>query len=244
MALVATVFFSFGLWVHHSSRRFHSCRARPFSRQAWPYNSQGIQVFSWIATIAAGRLRFTVPSLFVLGFMAIFVIGGLTGVMVAMVPFDWQAHDTFFIVAHLHYVLFGGMVFPLFAAIYYWVPTISAKPLSERLGRWSFGLLFIGFNVTFFPANCRPDCCPRGAFTLSENMGGVAQSHLSTVGASGRGGGCVPCGLGSQFSIPQSRTPAMSGVPARSKGAERCIWHPQLPVARAASPGDDAKLAA
>ena len=89
--------------------------------------------------MAAGRLRLTVPSLFVLGFFAIFVIGGLTGVMVAMVPFDWQVHDTYFIVAHLHYVLFGGMVFPLFAALYYWAPAFSKRRLSETLGRWSFG---------------------------------------------------------------------------------------------------------
>ena len=96
----------------------------------------GIQVFAWIATIAAGRLRFTRPTLFVIGVLVIFVIGGLTGVMVAMVPFDWQAHDTYFIVAHLHYVLIGGMVFPLFAAFYYWAPMRSAAtPLSERLGQ-------------------------------------------------------------------------------------------------------------
>ena len=91
------------------------------------------------------------PALFLLGFLFIFTLGGLTGVMVAMVPFDWQAHDTYFIVAHLHYVLIGGMVFPLFAALYYWVPTASSRPLSERLGRWVFWLMFVGVNITFFP---------------------------------------------------------------------------------------------
>ena len=95
----------------------------------------GIQVFAWIATIAAGRLRLATPSLFVLGFLFIFTLGGLTGVMVAMVPFDWQVHDTYFVVAHFHYVLVGGMVFPLFAAFYYWVPAFSRRALSERLGR-------------------------------------------------------------------------------------------------------------
>ena len=138
VALVATGFFSFGLWVHHMfatgipdlSLAFFSAASMAVAIPS------GIQVFAWIATIATGRLRITVPSLFILGFLAIFVIGGLTGVMVAMVPFDWQAHDSYFIVAHLHYVLFGGMVFPLFAAIYYWAPAVSAKPLSERLGRW------------------------------------------------------------------------------------------------------------
>ena len=96
----------------------------------------GVQVFAWIATLAAGKMRFNTPGLFAVGGLVIFVMGGLTGVMVAMVPFDWQAHDSYFIVAHLHYVLIGGMVFPLFAAIYYWTPMSSARPLSERWGRW------------------------------------------------------------------------------------------------------------
>ena len=86
-----------------------------------------------------------------LGFLFIFTLGGLTGVMVAMVPFDWQAHDTYFVVAHFHYVLVGGMVFPLFAAFYYWAPAFSRRALSERLGRWAFWLMFVGFNVAFFP---------------------------------------------------------------------------------------------
>src|SRR5690606_30887416 len=111
----------------------------------------GIQVFAWLATIASGKLKLTTPTLFLLGFLFIFVLGGLTGVMVAMVPFDWQAHDTYFVVAHLHYVLIGGMVFPFFAAMYYWIPTASKRALSERLGRWVFAFLFIGMNVTFFP---------------------------------------------------------------------------------------------
>ncbi len=95
----------------------------------------GIQVFAWIATIAAGRLQLHTPSLFVLGFLSIFAIGGLTGVMVAMVPFDWQAHDTYFVVAHLHYVLIGGMVFPLFARLLLLGARVQREPLSERLGQ-------------------------------------------------------------------------------------------------------------
>src|SRR5690606_34413453 len=100
----------------------------------------GIQVFAWVATIAAAaRLRpLKVPMLFILGFFFIFVLGGLTGVMVAVIPFNLQAHDSYFIVAHLHYVLFGGMVFPLFSAFYYWAPFASARALSERLGKWAF----------------------------------------------------------------------------------------------------------
>ena len=94
----------------------------------------GFRCSGSIATIASGRLRLATPSLFVLGFLFIFTLGGLTGVMVAMVPFDWQAHDTYFVVAHFHYVLVGGMVFPLFAAFYYWAPAFSRRALSERLG--------------------------------------------------------------------------------------------------------------
>ena len=86
-----------------------------------------------------------------LGFFFVFVIGGLTGVMLASVPLDLQVHDTYFVVAHLHYVLIGGAVFPLFGAFYYWFPKITGRMLSERLGRWNFWLFFVGFNLTFFP---------------------------------------------------------------------------------------------
>ncbi|MDP9137307.1 MAG: cytochrome c oxidase subunit I [Pseudomonadota bacterium] len=196
VALVATGFFSFGLWVHHMfatgipelSLAFFSAASVAVAIPS------GIQVFAWIATIAAGRLRLTVPSLFVVGFLAIFVIGGLTGVMVAMVPFDWQAHDTYFIVAHLHYVLFGGMVFPMFAAIYYWAPSLSARPLSERLGRWAFGLLFIGFNVTFFPMHFAGLMgMPRRIYTYPQDMGWDWLNLLSTVGAFTVAAGVLVC---------------------------------------------------
>ena len=141
LALIATGFLSFGLWVHHMfatglpkmSLSFFSAASTAVAVPS------GIQVFAWIATIASGRMKLTTPSLFVIGFLFIFTLGGLTGVMVAMAPFDWQAHDSYFIVAHLHYVLIGGMVFPLFAAFYYWVPVASKHALSERLGRWVFG---------------------------------------------------------------------------------------------------------
>jgi len=123
LALAGTGFLSFGLWVHHMfatgipqlSLSFFSAAGMAVAIPS------GIQIFAWIATMASGRVQLKTPALFVLGFLAVFVIGGLTGVMVAVVPFDWQVHDTYFIVAHLHYVLFGGMVFPMFAAFYYWI---------------------------------------------------------------------------------------------------------------------------
>ena len=144
----------------------------------------GIQVFAWIATIASGRMKLTTPSLFVLGFLFIFVLGGLTGVMVAMVPFDWQAHDTYFIVAHLHYVLIGGMVFPLFAAIYYWVP-VASKRTAVRARR----ALGVRADVPRRQRDVLPDAHHRAdrhapaRLYLSGGMGWDALNLVSTIGA-------------------------------------------------------------
>ena len=186
LALIGTGFLSFGLWVHHMfatgipnlSLGFFSAASMAVAIPS------GIQVFAWIATMAAGRVKLQTPSLFVLGFFAVFVIGGLTGVMVAVVPFDWQVHDTYFIVAHLHYVLFGGMVFPLFAAIYYWTPFVSSRRLSEKLGRWVFGLLFVGFNVAFFPMHITGLAgMPRRVYTYGAGLGWDGLNMTATVGA-------------------------------------------------------------
>ncbi|UWU27638.1 cytochrome c oxidase subunit I [Rhizobium sp. WSM1274] len=153
MAMIATGVLSFGLWVHHMftvglprlGESFFTASSMAISIPA------GIQIFCWLATMWAGRPVFRTPLLFVIGFVATFVIGGLTGVMVASVPFDTQVHDTYFVVAHFHYVLIGGAVFPLIAAIYYWFPKMTGRMMSERLGRWAFWLIFIGFHLTFFP---------------------------------------------------------------------------------------------
>jgi cytochrome c oxidase subunit I len=153
MALIATGVLAFGLWVHHMfvaglprlGESFFTASSMAIAIPA------GLQIFCWLATIWAGRPVFKTPFLFVIGFMVIFVIGGMTGVMVASVPFDTQVHDTYFVVAHFHYVLVGGAVFPLLGAIYYWFPKITGRMMSETLGRWVFGLIFAGFNLTFFP---------------------------------------------------------------------------------------------
>lgn len=188
VALIATGFFSFGLWVHHMfTTGIPSLSLSFFSAASMAVAvPSGIQVFSWIATIAAGKQRFRIntPSLFILGFLFIFTVGGVTGVMVALVPVDFQVHDTYFVVAHFHYVLIGGMVFPLFATFYYWIPMVSRNMLSERLGRWVFWLMFIGFNVSFFPMHITGLLgMPRRVWTYPEGLGWESLNMVSTVGA-------------------------------------------------------------
>ena len=195
LAVIGTAFLSFGLWVHHMyavgipllALSFFSAASMAVAIPA------GIQVFAWIATLWTGRTVLRVPMLFILGFFAIFVLGGLTGVMVAIVPFDWQVHDTHFIVAHLHYVLIGGMLFPLFAGIYYWLPLASGRVASEGYGRATFWLLFIGFNVTFLPMHFTGLLgMTRRAYTYSADLGDwVAWLNLVSTA----GGFVIACGV-------------------------------------------------
>jgi cytochrome c oxidase subunit I+III len=186
LALLAVGFLSFGLWVHHMFATGIPRLSLSFFQAASMAVAipTAIQVFAWIATFARGEVRMKTPALFILGFLFIFVLGGLTGVMVAVIPFDWQAHDTYFVVAHLHYVLVGGMVFPLFAAFYYWTPYTSRNALSERVGRWVFGLMFVGFNVAFFPMHVTGLAgMPRRVHTYAADLGWGALNMASTVGA-------------------------------------------------------------
>jgi cytochrome c oxidase subunit 1 len=153
MALIATGILAFGLWVHHMfvtglprlGESFFTASSMAIAIPA------GVQIFCWLATLWDGKPVFKTPLLFVIGFIVTFVIGGLTGVMVASVPFDTQVHDTYFVVAHFHYVLIGGAAFPLLGAIYYWFPKMTGRMMSESLGKWAFWLIFVGFNLTFFP---------------------------------------------------------------------------------------------
>ncbi len=152
-ALVAIGFLSFGVWVHHMFTVGLGFLALSFFSAASFLVSipSGVQYFAWIGTLWNGRPRYTTPMLWALGMMFIFLLGGITGVMVAMVPFDFQAQDSYFVVAHFHYTLNGGSVFPVFAALYYWFPKMTGRMPNERLGKWAFWLTFVSFNLTFFP---------------------------------------------------------------------------------------------
>ena len=186
LSQVATGAIAFLLWVHHMFATTVSMTAMTLftaSSMAIAIPS-GIQIACWIATIWTGRPSLRLPMLWVYGFVATFVIGGLTGVMIAMVPFDRQVHDSFFIVAHFHYVLIGGGVFPLFAALYYWLPKLSGRMMNEALARWHFWLFFVGVNLTFFPQHLLGlDGMPRRVYTYLPEMGWGRLNLLSSLGA-------------------------------------------------------------
>jgi cytochrome c oxidase subunit I+III len=184
-ALVAIGFLSFSLWAHHMFAvglptlvlSFFAAASMVIALPA------GVQFVSWLATIWAGRPVWKTPFLFVVGFLVIFVLGGITGVMVAAPPFNQQAHDSYFVVGHLHYVLIGGVAFPIFAGVYYWFPKFTGRMLDERLGRWNFWLLFIGTNLAFFPMHIVGLLgMPRRVYTYEAGLGWEPYNLLSSIG--------------------------------------------------------------
>jgi cytochrome c oxidase subunit 1 len=187
LALIGTAFLAFGLWVHHMFATNLPELGKTFFTAASLMIAipTAVQIFAWIATLWTGRLNFKTPMLFVLAFFVILLAGGLTGLMLASVSLDTQLHDSFFVVAHLHYVLLGGAVFPLFGAFYYWFPKFTGRLLGERLGRWNFWLFFIGFNVAFFPMHVLGlQGMPRRIYTYPAEMGWGALNMTATIGAS------------------------------------------------------------
>jgi cytochrome c oxidase subunit 1 len=152
VSVVATGFIGFGVWVHHMFATGLPQLSESFFTAAslMIVIPTGVQFFCWLATIWHGRLQMRLPMLWVFGFFFVFLIGGLSGVMLASVPVDTQVHDTYFIVAHFHYVLIGGALFPMFAGLYFWFPKMTGRMPDETLGKWHFWLFFIGFNLTFF----------------------------------------------------------------------------------------------
>jgi cytochrome c oxidase subunit I+III len=185
-ALLGIAFISFGVWVHHMFATGLPTTAMGFFSAASFVIAipSAILYFAWIGTMWGGKVRFTTPMLFALGFLIIFLIGGITGVMVAALPFDLQVTDSYFIVAHFHYVLNGAVVFPIFGAIYYWMPKMTGRMLDERLGKWSFWTMLIGFNVTFGPMHVLGEMgMPRRVYTYDAGLGWDTLNMVISLGS-------------------------------------------------------------
>jgi cytochrome c oxidase subunit I+III len=186
VSTILTGLVGFGVWMHHMfavgapqlSMSFFSAASMTISVFT------AIQIFAWIATLWKGRPVLATPLLFSLGFIALLVIGGLNGVVTAVIPVDWQLTQTYWIVSHIHYVLIGANVFPVFAAFYFWLPKMTGRMMDERLGKWSFWLMFIGLNVGFFPMQLLGILgMPRRIYTFPAGMGWTSMNLTATIGS-------------------------------------------------------------
>jgi cytochrome c oxidase subunit 1 len=185
-SLMAIAFISFGVWVHHMFATGVPAEALGvFSAASFVVAlPSAIQYFAWIGTMWGGGIQLKPPMLFALGFLLIFLLGGITGVMVAAIPFDLQVTDSYFIVAHFHYVLNGAVVFPIFGALYYWLPKMTGRMLNERLGKWSFWTMFVSFNVTFFPMHILGLMgMPRRIWTYDNGLGWGTLNLVVSIGS-------------------------------------------------------------
>ncbi|MEO1936089.1 MAG: cbb3-type cytochrome c oxidase subunit I, partial [Myxococcales bacterium] len=184
-ATICIGFVSLGVWAHHM---FAVGMARElniwFSFATMLVGiPTGIKLFNWIGTMYGGKLRLQVPMLFCIGFLVQFLIAGLTGIMLSAVPFDWQLTDSYFVVAHFHFVLIGGLLFTIFGAIYYWFPKMTGLMLSERLGRWHFGLFTLGFQMTFLTMHVQGLLgMPRRVYTYPADRGWETWNLITSFG--------------------------------------------------------------
>lgn len=184
-SIIALAFLSFGLWVHHMFTVGIPHLALAFFSAASMLVAvpTAIQVFAWVATLMRGRPRMSLPMLYLMGFFSVFILGGLTGVMLALVPFNWQAHDTHFVVAHLHYVLIGGFVFPMLAATYYWLPLVTGRLPVFSVSKAAFWLIFLGFHGTFLIMHFTGLLgMPRRVFTYEAGLGWDVPNLISSIG--------------------------------------------------------------
>ncbi len=185
LATVLTGLVGFGVWVHHMFATGMTQMAMSFFSAASMTISifSAVQVFAWVATLWLGQPVMTTALWFALGFLSVFVIGGLNGIITAVIPVDWQLTDTYFVVAHLHYVLVGANVFPVFAALYYWFPKITGRMLDEWLGKLSFWIMLAGFNLAFFPMHLAGLVgMPRRIYTYPAGVGWTGLNATETVG--------------------------------------------------------------
>jgi cytochrome c oxidase subunit I len=183
---VAIGFLSFVVWVHHMFATGLPDVALAFFASSTTLIAipTAVKVFNWTATLWGGSIVTKTALLFSVGFLLMFPIGGLSGVSLAVVPFDWQITDTYYVVAHIHYVFFGGSALGIFSAIYYWFPKATGKLLSEKLGVWNFWLVFLGLNLTFFPMHMLGLLgMPRRQWTYHEGLGWTVYNFIETIGA-------------------------------------------------------------
>src|SRR3954451_6397480 len=183
---IAIAFMGWGVWAHH----MFATGLGPVAKSAFALSTMfiavptGVKIFNWMATMAGGKIRVKAPFLFAVGFVTMFTIGGLSGVTHAIVPADTQQTDTYYIVAHFHYVLFGGSIFGLFAGAYYWWPKFTGKMLSDRIGKWQFWLMLIGFNLTFGPFHILGlQGMPRRIYRYPSGRGWDFWNLMATIGS-------------------------------------------------------------
>ncbi|MFC7372038.1 cytochrome c oxidase subunit I [Fictibacillus iocasae] len=193
-ATVLIGFLGFMVWVHH----MFTVGLGPVANSIFAVATMaiaiptGVKIFNWIFTMWGGKISFTTPMLFAVGFIPTFVMGGVTGVMLSVPAADYQYHDSYFVVAHFHYVIVGGLVLGLFAGLYYWYPRMFNRVLNDTLGKWNFWLFFIGFHLTFFPQHWLGLMgMPRRVFTYMSGQQLDSSNFVSTIGALLMGAGTV-----------------------------------------------------